>query len=200
MTSGDDAGRPRITFTMFRSSDDPALHSWVRFRDSWLRYRMPAGPVPGLDGAPEAAGEGTAPASASPLRADRRPAGTESGPSGFWRLLASNNRELGRSFLLYRSFAHARSHVDLVKADADALEVVYVSGPHQGARGWVITHEGAPVLTCSRWYDSLSARASAAAGALAALPSARVAGVPDRSGPSGRFVRRTTMEKDAAIW
>ena len=184
---------------MFRSSDDPALHSWLRFRDSRLRHRASNGAAATLEGSAGSAVVG-APGTAPSARPDRRVAGAESGAPGFWRLVASNNRELGRSFLLYRGFEHARSHVDLVQADPEALEVVYVSGPHQGARGWVITHEGAPVLTCSRWYDSLSARAAAATGALAALPTARVAGLPDRSGPSGRFVRRAPVQQDAAIW
>lgn len=184
--SVDGAGRPRITFTMFRSSDDPALQSWLRFR----------APLSGGASADDALRRGDTGRMGEAEAAKGQRGG--SGAPGFWRLLASNNRELGRSFLLYRSFDHARSHVQLVQSGA--LEVVYVTGPHSGARGWVVTHEGAPVITCSRWYDSVSARASAASGALAALPLAHVADVPDRSGPSGRFLRRVPMEQDAAIW
>lgn len=189
--SGDGAGRPRITFTMFRSSDDPALRSW-------LRFRAPLSGGAGMDDGLGRRSDPTRVGEADAMRATNRQG---VGTPGFWRLLASNNRELGRSFLLYRSFDHARSHVQLLQEGADGLDVVYVTGPHSGARGWVVTHEGASILTCSRWYESVSARASAAAGALAALPNAHVAEVPDRSGPSGRFLRRVApAEQGAAIW
>ncbi|WP_194409935.1 hypothetical protein [Microbacterium cremeum] len=174
-------GRPRITFTVFRSMDDPMLRSWVRFRSPLVGSSAPD--------EPHAPGRGDDP----PWRG--RPA--EAAEPGFWRLLASNNREVGRSYLLYRSFEHARAHVQQVQAEPDALAVAFVSGPHNGARGWVVTFQGTPVMTCARWYDSTSARAAAAAGALSALPAAHVADGPDRSGPSGRFLRRA--EQGAGI-
>ena len=174
-------GGPRITFTVFRSMEDPMLRSWVRFRSPMVGSSVPD--------ELHALGRGEDP--------PRRGRQTEAAEPGFWRLLASNNREVGRSYLLYRSFDHARAHVQQVQAQPDALAVAFVSGPHNGARGWVVTFQGTPVMTCARWYDSTSARASAAAGALAALPTAHVADVPDRSGPSGRFLRRA--EQGAAI-
>lgn len=173
-------GGPRITFTVFRSMEDPMLRSWVRFRS----------PLVGASVADELQALGR---EDTPRRG--RPA--DVAEPGFWRLLASNNREVGRSYLLYRGFDHARSHVQQVQAEPDALAVAFVSGPRNGARGWVVTFHGTPVMTCARWYDSTSARASAAAGAMAALPTAHVAEVPDRSGPSGRFLRRT--EQGAGI-
>lgn len=171
---------PRITFTVFRSSDDPMLRSWLRFRSPLVGGSTPDDVL--------TLGRATA---EDPARRDRRDVAAE---PGFWRLLASNNRELGRSFLLYRSFDHARSHVGQVQSDPQALAVAFVSGPRGGSgggpRGWVVTFDGTPVMTCSRWYDSTSARAAAATVALAALPAAHVAETPDRSGPSGRFLRR----------
>lgn len=164
---------PRITFTVFRSMDDPMLRSWMRFRS----------PLAGSSLSEEVH---------VPARADdpRRGRQADAAEPGFWRLLASNNREVGRSYLLYRSFDHARAHVQQLQAEPEALATAFVSGPHNGARGWVVTFHGTPVMTCARWYDSTSARAAAASGALSALPAAHVAGVPDRSGPSGRFLRR----------
>ncbi|WP_164861592.1 hypothetical protein, partial [Microbacterium sp. CPCC 204701] len=173
-SEGPGHGGPRITFTVFRSMDDPMLRSWVRFRSPLVGSSVPD--------ELQALGRGE--------DAPRRGRQTGAAEPGFWRLLASNNREVGRSYLLYRSFDHARTHVQQLQAEPDDLAAAYVSGPHNGARGWVVTFQGTPVMTCARWYDSTSARAAAAAGALAALPTAQVADVPDRSGPSGRFLRR----------
>ena len=179
--------RPRVAFMEFRSDDDPMLTAWVRFR-SPLAETASDGPVAEMHRpAPR-------PAAAPGTRVVAAAAPT----SGFWRLLASNNRELGRSYLLYRSFDHARAHVQELQSDAAALTIAYVSGAQPGSRGWVITHAGAPVLTCSRWYDSISTRSAAASGALAALPLAVLAAAPDRSGPSGRLMRRARVEHDAA--
>lgn len=110
-----------------------------------------------------------------------------------WRLLATNNRELGRSFLLYRRYETARAHVEQLQSDADALSIELVRGPHNGSRGWAILSGGVPVITCSRWYSSISAGSLAAAGALAAFRTAVVTDNPDRSDPSGRFRRRTPI-------
>lgn len=169
-------GRPRVTFTVFGSADDPMLRAWLRFRSPLISSTHPD--------AHSATGRSNGDDPAKPER--RR----DGGGLGFWRLLASNNRELGRSFLLYRSFERAREHVQLLQERPQSLSVAYVSGPVHGSRGWVVTSEGAPIMTCSRWYDSTSARGAAASGALAALPVAHLSEAPDRSGPSGRFLRR----------
>ena len=174
-------GGPRVTFTMFASDEDPMLRAWLRFRDPLVGSRDP-------DARP----------SVRHVAADlHRPKGdggrgggrVGSREVGFWRMLASNNRELGRSYLLYRSFEQARAHVHALQGQSDALDVTYVSGPVTGSRGWVLTAAGEPVMTCSRWYESTSARAAAAVGALAAFPRAVVSDAPDRSGRSGRYPR-----------
>lgn len=127
-----------------------------------------------------------------------RPARPSDPVSGLWRLLATNNRELGRSFLLYRRVESARAHVMQLQSDPEALTVEHVPGPTSGSRGWVILASGSPVMTCSRWYGSLSTGAVAAAGALLALRTAVVTDAPDRSDASGRFRRRTALDADAA--
>ena len=178
VAANDPAGRavPRVTFTMFTSDEDPMLRAWMRFRDPILSPR-----------------DVEARSSLRHLLTDlpRSELGARGAVRefGFWRMLASNNRELARSFLLYRSFEQARSHVRMLQSEPGSLDVTYVSGSGTSSRGWIVTAAGEPVMTCSRWYDSTSARAAAAMGALAAFPLAVVSDAPDRSGRSGRFVR-----------
>ena len=168
------AARSRVAFTEFRSSDDPMLRAWARFRSTLA----------------------TGPARVS---AEVRPAPTAARRSGLWRLLATNNRELGRSFLLYGRFEVARSHVEQLQSDPDALTIEHVPGPSNGSRGWLILAADTPVMTCSRWYNSMSTGAFAAAGALAALRTAVLADAPDVSDASGRFRRRTSVGTDATL-
>ena len=113
--------------------------------------------------------------------------------SVLWRLLATNNRELGRSFLLYRRYETARAHVEQLQRDPAALSIELVRGPHNGSRGWAIMADDVPVITCSRWYSSISAGSLAAAGALEAFRTAVVTDNPDRSDPSGRYRRRAPI-------
>ncbi|WP_344052617.1 hypothetical protein [Microbacterium lacus] len=162
-----------MRFTEFLSPDDPMLLAWARFRGALAMgpTRVPA-----------------------PLR----PARAADPVSGLWRLLATNNRELGRSFLLYRRIESAQAHVTQLQSDPDALTIEHVPGPTSGSRGWVVLASGSPVMTCSRWYGSLSTGAVAAAGALAALRTAVITDVPDRSDSSGRFRRRTALDANAA--
>ena len=178
VAASDPGGRaaPRVTFTMLASDDDPMLRAWLRFRDPLLGSNDP-------DARPALRH-----VIADPLRPERGGRGAIYG-FGFWRMLASNNRELGRSYLLYRSFEQARMHVQTLQSQPAALEVTYVSGPGSSSRGWILTAAGEPVMTCSRWYDSTSARAAAAVSALAAFPLALVSDAPDRSSRSGRFIR-----------
>lgn len=179
------SAQSRVSFTFFPTSDDPMLLAWMRFRGA---LTGPAASVPGSVG-PSAVRDGTG------VLADQRVTGATrsaaaGGAPGFWRLIATNNRELGRSFHLYRSFEHARAHVAHTQEKPDALQVVFVSGPSRADKGWVLTVDGSPVMTCSRWYTSVSTRATAASVARDALASARLADLPDHCGPSGRFVRR----------
>lgn len=177
--ASDPVGRsgPRVTFTMFASDEDPMLRAWLRFRDPLVGSSDPDArpPLRHVDG--------------DLHRSERGGGRAGTRAIGFWRMLASNNRELGRSYLLYRSFEQARAHVHALQGHPEALEVTYVSGPVTGSRGWVLTAAGEPVMTCSRWYDSTSARAAAAGGALAAFPLALVSDTPDRGGRSGRYPR-----------
>ena len=135
---------PRVVFAAFSSNDEPMLHSWIRFRD--------------LVESADALGPRRRPV---PRETARRPevASTKSTHStGVWRVLASNNRELGRSARTYASFDVARAHVATLQASVDELVVTPVVGPQPGLYGWLLEHDGTPVVTCSRWYAASSGR------------------------------------------
>lgn len=169
------------------------LQSWMRFRSQLVSaFGEPGGVDAGEPMAKRRRGETASSVIANPPHPRPHP--------GFWRLLASNNREVGRSFLLYDSFHRAQAHVTQIQAEPDALAVSLVRMQRTGARGWVITFEDSPVMMCSRWYDSVSTGITAAEGALAALPNATLAPAPDQSSASGRFRRRTVHAPDAHAW
>ena len=170
------SGRARVTFTEFRSADDPLLRAWSRFRDTFPTPLATSAAVRQRDSPP------TRPIPVVAL--DRPPA--------LWRIHATNNRELGRSFVLYSSFEVARDHVLRLQERSVDLEVAIIPGPLNASRGWALLHEGSPVMTCSRWYSSASTGIAAAAGALAAVRHAVLSDEADRSAPSGRFSRRRT--------
>jgi hypothetical protein len=134
---------PRVVFAAFSSNDEPMLHSWIRFRD--------------LVESADALGPRRRPV---PRASTRSPelASTSSAKTGVWRVLASNNRELGRSSLTYASFDVARAHVVTLQASVDDLVVTPVVGPQPGLYGWLLEHEGVPVITCGRWYAASSSR------------------------------------------
>lgn len=160
----------RITFTEFRAPDAPMLLAWGRFRDALTGRRAPIMPRPASDAA-----------------------------TGLWRLLATNNRELGRSYLLYRRFDVARAHVRELQARPAQLGIEYLPGLDKNSRGWVVVAPTGPVMTCSRWYNSLSAAAIAATRALDAFESAVLADAADRTDASGRFRRRSREDADIGI-
>ncbi|WP_448811396.1 hypothetical protein [Agromyces bauzanensis] len=167
-----------MTFTAFRSMDDPMLMAWARFRQPFA-IRSSAAPQD----------------RPSPRQVAARPTvgaapGRPEARSGLWRLLATNNRELGRSFHLYSSVEAARAHVERLQGDGANLEIDIVPGPLSSSRGWIITHEGSPVMTSSRWYDSSSTGADAAVGALAAFARAIVSADVDRGA-----LRRTSIRR-----
>jgi hypothetical protein len=144
------------------------LLAWWRFRDSLVGAHRPSPPRP------------------------------SEGISSLWRLLATNNRELGRSFLLYRRFDAARTHVRELQAHPEALTIEYVPGRDKTSRGWVVVGPAGPVMTCSRWYSTLSTAAVSASRSLEAFETAILADSADRSDASGRFRRRVPGGADVA--
>ncbi len=163
----------RVKFWEFASPDDPMLLAWARFRGTLA---------------------------SSPRRAAPEQRLTAAGGhrSTLWRLLATNNRELGRSYHLYERFDLARAHVEQLQSRPDILTIEHITGPTNGSRGWVVLANGKPIMTCGRWYSSMSTGAVAAAGALEAFRNALVSVDAESSTAAARFRRPTSMSTNAA--
>lgn len=177
---------PTILFSAFQSGADPQRQSWARFREQ-LSTRSPStatARASGLHGRPPA------PAPVATSGHDE---------SGIWRLLAPNNRELGRSSFLYGTFSAAREHV-LQLRGSDGLVVTTVPGPLAEVFGWFVSFRGTPVMTCTRWYGSAAASMEAGRAALAAFGLAVVGDAPLRATSSGRRTTRAPRPGTTAAW
>lgn len=177
---------PTILFSSFHSGADPQRQSWARFREQ-VNTRSSASLV--VVSSPE-----------QPASAARRPlASSGDGESGIWRLLAPNNRELARSSFLYGSFAAAHQHVIRLRG-ADALTSSTVAGPLAQSFGWFVAWRGVPVMTCTKWFGSVSSSNEAAQAALASFMRAVVSDAPLRSTTSGRRTTRAGRQGQRAAW
>lgn len=165
---------PRVVFAAFRSNDEPMLLSWMRFRD--------------LVHAADSVGPRRQPEQRQPPQQPVASTRTAPGHSGVWRVLASNNRELGRSSQSYASFEQAKAHVLHLQSRHDELVVTAVVGPQPGLYGWLLEHDGVPVITCGRWYAPSSSRDTAVS-TVAALRDAVITEAPRSSLDS---LRRST--------
>lgn len=162
------AATGRIVLDTFRSPRDPMLRAWLTFRsqivaDVELRMPVPAGTET------SAAGQGL---------------------YGVWRLLATNNRELGRCASLYGSPVEALRDAEATQAAAAELTVTVVRGTRPMTHGWVLRHGAEPVVTGSRWYESASEAKAAAAAARRALLTATIVNGVSMGTQSGRRQRR----------
>jgi predicted phage tail protein len=118
-----------------------------------------------------------------------------------WRLLASNNRELGRSAQTYNSFDAARAHVLQLQEQADALVVTAVPGTSAGTHGWLATIDDTAVMTTGRWYGATSSSLEAAAGTIAALRAAFVTICPRGAEAAGRRAGRDVKNPEpGSLW
>ena len=155
-----------IVFSSFTSAADPMPRAWSRFRDQL-----------------------TAPSE----RPIDRLSDPQAGPVCVWRLLASNNRELGRSALIYRSFDDARSAVFEARLQRRDIEIRSVHGPNAGTHGW-FAHEAdaPPLMTCGRWYGAHAASVDAAQHSIEAFFEATVLAEGHRRLSPDR--RRSTRE------
>jgi hypothetical protein len=134
------------------------MQSWIRFRSHIESSHLVVGRHD--EGSPRVAG---------PVSAVASP-----GIASYWRLLASNHREIARSHYLYSSFARARTHVEQMLDHPEKLEIVTLMGSGVRTHGWYATIGGSPVMTCSRWYGGSSAAYDAARAALKALTTATI--------------------------
>jgi hypothetical protein len=178
---------PTILFSAFQSGADPQRQSWARFREQ-------------VNTRSHAASTATSSSVVNRARAQAAPvASTGQDESGIWRLLAPNNRELGRSSFLYGTFAAAHGHV-LQLREAEGLVAATVSGPLAQSFGWFITLKSMPIMTCTRWYPNAAASTDAARAALAAFSVAVVGDAPLRATSSGRRTTRAPRPGARAAW
>jgi hypothetical protein len=149
---------PYLVFSTFRAENDPTMQSWARFRN----HIQSVHPVVGryADEVPPAAAT---------------PSSSAQGVASYWRLLASNHRELARSYFLYSSYARARTHVEQILEDPSSVEIVTLIGSDVRSHGWYgVIGSGGPVITCSRWYGGSAAAYDAAQASIRALATAIV--------------------------
>jgi hypothetical protein len=141
------ATQPVLVFSAFDSVRDPRYVGWGGFRDAVGT------------GIPITEGEMTAKA-ARPVEPAR---------PGIWRLLASNHREIARSWSAYPSFDAAQGHMLELQQSVAELEVVVVRDARAGRYAWTASFRGRAVITAGRWFGASSASFDSAALALAVL-------------------------------
>lgn len=175
---------PTILFSSFQSGSDPLRLSWARFREQ-VNTRARAGSM-----ASPRAGGAHRPAVAT----------AASDEAGIWRLLAPNNRELGRSSFLYSTFRGARDHVLQLRDDQGQLSAAIVRGPLAESFGWFIELQGTPAMTCTRWYSNAGAASVASRAALDALAIAIVGEAALRATSSGRRTTKVAGRGTGSQW
>ncbi len=151
-----------VTFRSFPTVRHDMVQRWVRFRDGIVQ---PEHPSLTRRSRPTADGR----------RASSTPPEVGEGIAVYWRLMAPNHRELGRSAFLYPSVAKARHHVLRIIAASDQLAATAVTDPITARRGWMLRLDGAPIMTCARWYASSSSSSAAASLASLSIATAAVA-------------------------
>lgn len=161
----------RIVFDTFRSAYDPMLNSWLVFRAQILQEVL------------------TVPADVAAADTDERER-ARAGRFGVWRILATNNRELGRGSGLFPTPSEALATVEVLQREAMSLVASVVRGSTPMTHGWVLRRDGEAVMTSSRWYESASEAAAAARAARAVLATAAIATGVNIGTQSGRRLRR----------
>ena len=152
---------PYVLFLAFASTSDRRFAGWAALRDSIGMGRP-------FD-------EDTFPAAA---RRPADPAAVKVASVGIWRLIASNNRELARSWVAYSDFEAARTHVAHLQANVEALELSLVRGESASQYGWLASLNGVPVIMSGRWFGAASSSLQSASTTIAELGRASVAEAP----------------------
>lgn len=166
------SAQARVVFDTFRSTDDPMLASWLSFRARIL---------------PAETGQGVvAPRASGPV--------ARGGMYGVWRLLATNNRELGRGTWLYPAPDDAWADAEVLSARAGELSPTTVRGDVPTRHAWALRLGGLPVLISSRWYESPGEAAAAARATRDHLGRAHIARVVNIGTRSGRRYRQVREE------
>ena len=167
---------PSLVFLAFPSKNDQRFRGWASFRES--------------------IGSGRPVGDQAPVTVPRLPADhglVELSSVGIWRLLASNNRELARSWVAYPSFEAARDDVIRLQAAVDELVVSVVRGETASQYGWLATLRGEPVISSGRWFGASSTSLHSALTTLADFALAAVSPAPVRAAD-----RRARALSDAA--
>lgn len=149
------------------------LRAWLVFRGQVLAnadLRVPSEPVLG-----PAAAEAT------------------QGLYGVWRILATNNRELGRCAALHATPLDAFADATTTQAFAEELTPTLVRGSQPMTHGWVLRRDGTAIVTASRWYESASEAGAAARAARKVLGVATVVDGVSVGTHSGRRHRRAIL-------
>ncbi|MCT2084934.1 hypothetical protein M3D75_02265 [Microbacterium enclense] len=162
----------RVVFDTFRSPTDPMLVAWLSFRARVLPNVAPLAPP------------------------TQRPADgpLKDGVFGVWRLLATNNRELGRGSVLHPSPDRAWADAEALSGRAGELTAMVMRGTLSMRHGWALRLVDEPVLICSRWYESPGEAAAAARAArdnLARASIVRSVNIGTRSGRRHRQARES---------
>ena len=148
--------KPSLVLVAFLSPSDPMLRAWTAFRLGLRDIRPTEADLVGPDRAVAAAAAAAA-------------ASGSAAASGFWLILSTNNREIGRGTLLYSSSSAARMHLRLLQSLTDRMTVSIVTGPSAGTHGWLVSAGDREVMSCARWYASGPAARRAANATVAAL-------------------------------
>ena len=160
------SGVPGFVFLVFESVSDPRFAGWASFRAAVDAGHVVSGPpLPAVEASP--------------------------GGTGIWRLVAPNNRELGRSWSAYATFDEARGHVKQLQRDIGSLAVTGVRGPTSSQYGWVASLGERRVITSGRWFGASSTSLQSAATMLAAFCSAEIAAEPVLAAMPARAVSRS---------
>jgi hypothetical protein len=73
-------------------------------------------------------------------------------PSYGWRLLGSNNRELGRSASALVTLDDVVDDVELLRRDLDLMELTSTRGPANGGWTWSLDRESGPAARSARAF------------------------------------------------
>jgi hypothetical protein len=156
---------PYVIFLAFASTSDRRFAGWAAFRQAI--------------GAGRPLDEARFPPGA---RRPSDPGVAQLSSVGIWRLIASNNRELARSWVAYADFDAARAHVGHLQSNVDALEISVVRGDSASQYGWLASLHGVPVLMSGRWFGASSSSLQSAIATLADLGRATLAETPTSIG------------------
>ena len=91
-----------------------------------------------------------------------------------WRLLGSNNRELGRGSVSHPSLPEVLASIEHVRSGLDPEDVVHLRGAHTDGWNWVLRTQGRDLVHSARTFRRERESVYNADAFLAALPVADI--------------------------